>query len=370
MLSKKKNLNSQTVLDINLRNLRSNYSKIKRTVKKNTEVAATVKADGYGLGSIQVVESLIKEKCRVFFVATLDEAIILRKQYKSIQIQVLNGLSYDRIKEYDKFKIIPIINTLTQLKRVEEYSKRHKRLEITIHFDTGMSRLGLDKSETSSFLINKNRLLKYSNLTMIMSHLACGDEPKNKKNLAQLKLFKKISENFLNIKKSISNSAGILLGRNYDFDLVRPGISLYGGNCQNKEPRNLYKNVASLRSKIIQKRFIYKGDTVGYGATFKAKKEMLIGTIPIGYADGFTRYFSNKTHFYLSGKQVSIIGRISMDLTTVDLTSFRNIKLSDDIYIEILNDKNNINDFSKVISTIPYELLTSLGKRYQRRYIA
>lgn len=369
-MGESKKLRPHVILEINLKNLRFNYSKIKKKVSKKTAVAATVKADGYGLGAHEVVKSLIKEKCNVFFVATLDEAILLRKKFKQIEIQVLNGFHSERVKDYDKYNIIPIINSLQQLKDIEKYSKKSKRMNISIHFDTGMSRLGLDRTETEDLLKKKEILIKHSNLKMIMSHLACADEPRNKKNLAQLKLFKKICEHFPDTIKSLSNSAGILLGRNYDFDLVRPGISLYGGHCQKNQNSSIYKNVISLKSKIIQKRIIYKDDTVGYGGTFKAKNKMLIGTLPIGYADGFFRSFSNRGSFYLLGKKVPIIGRISMDLTTIDLTSLRNKNLDKNVLVEVIGNKNNVNHLSKIISTISYEILTSLGKRYQRRYIA
>ena len=369
-MSESKKSSPHVILEVNLKNLRSNYSKIRKKVSKKTIVAATVKANGYGLGSHEVVKSLIKEKCNVFFVATLDEAISLRKKFKQIEIQVLNGFCSKRGKDYDKYNIIPIINSLQQLKDVENYSKKSNRMDISIHFDTGMSRLGLDKTETESLLGNREKFIKYSNLKMIMSHLACGDEPKNKKNLTQLNSFKKICLHFPKVIKSLSNSAGIMLGRNYDFDLVRPGISLYGGHCQKDQKSSIYKNVITLKSKIIQKRTIYKGDTVGYGGTFKAKNRMLIGTLPLGYADGFFRSFSNKGGFYLFGKKVPIIGRISMDLTTIDLTSLRNKDFNKDVFVEVISNKNNINHLSKIISTISYEILTSLGKRYQRRYIA
>jgi alanine racemase len=204
---------------------------------------------------------------------------------------------------------------------------------------------------------------------MIMSHLSCGNDPCNKKNEEQLKRFQEISKYFPNVKKSLSNSAGILLGRKYDFDLVRPGISLYGGDATINQ-RSIYKNVISLKAKIIQTRKINQFDTVGYGATFKAKKEMLIGTIPIGYADGFFRVFSGKINFYFKKSKIKMIGNVSMDLITVDLSKHMDIKIKQTDYVEIINEKNNINVLSKIISTIPYEILTSLGNRYQRRYIA
>ena len=161
----------------------------------------------------------------------------------------------------------------------------------------------------------------------------------------------------------------IRLYKEYHFDLVRPGISLYGGNCSLDKSNN-YDHVISLKAKIIQTRYIDKGETIGYGSTYKAKHRMLIATIPIGYADGFNRLFSNQTELYFKNKKVRIVGRVSMDLITVDLTRFKKIKVTEKDYIELINSKNNIDYLSKIIKTIPYEILTSLGKRYQRRYIA
>jgi len=191
----------------------------------------------------------------------------------------------------------------------------------------------------------------------------------NKKNRSQLNSFKKISKHFPEVKLSLANSAGILLGKEYHFDVARPGISLYGGQSTLNE-KNIYNPVVSLKAPIIQTRRINKGQTIGYGATFKAKKKMLIGTIPVGYADGFNRLLSNQIDLYFRGEKVKLVGRISMDLVTVDLSKFMKNKKITNNYIELINKKNNINYLSKVISTIPYEILTSLGKRYQRRYIA
>ena len=357
-----------TILEINLKNLSKNYSRIKNTVSKFTEVAATVKANAYGLGVNHVANSLIAEGCKTFFVATLGEGIELRKINKSVNILILNGLNILKIDDYRKKNLIPVINDLNQLKSSEKYSKERKKMKIAIHFDTGMSRLGLDLTQTKKLLKDKNQLIKYSKLELVMSHLACGDEPKNKKNNRQLESFKKIIKFFPNIKKSLSNSAGIQLGRKYDFDIVRPGISIYGGHSQINEKAK-YKNVITLKAKIIQTRMIKPKETVGYGATFKAKKSMIIGTIPLGYADGFFRKFSNGTSFFIGKTKINMIGRVSMDLVTIDLTKLKNRKFNKINYVEIINKKNSINELSKIISSIPYEILTSLGNRYQRRYI-
>ncbi len=167
----------------------------------------------------------------------------------------------------------------------------------------------------------------------------------------------------------MSNSAGILLGKKYHFDMVRPGISLYGGQCQIKE-KIIYKNVVSIKAKLIQIREIYKGDTIGYGATFKAKSKMKIGTLGFGYADGFNRLFSNNYKILLGDKKINLVGRVSMDLITIDLTNIKTKKNIMNEEFEVIGSKFSINTIAKTINTIPYEILTNLGKRYERRYIS
>ncbi len=365
-----KTVDQNTFLDINLKSLSENYLKIKKKVNKNCIVAATVKSNAYGLGVSKVLPALIRSKCKHFFVASTDEAIEIRKINKKIEIFILNGLVIDNLNIISKYKLIPVINDLKQLRKIERYqNKFKKKLKIAIHFDTGMSRLGLDKNDSDNLIKNQSKLIKNSDLILIMSHLACADDPKNKKNQNQLKEFDKIRKHFPNCLHSISNSGGVLLGRKYNLDMVRPGISLYGGNCQIRE-RKHYKNVVSLKSKLIQTREINKGDTVGYGATFKAKKKMKIGTFAVGYGDGFSRLFSNNCKIYLDNKRINLIGRVSMDLVTVDLTNFSNIKQIANKEFEFIGNKNPINTVCESINTIPYEILTNLGKRYQRRYIS
>ena len=367
---KQKNIDQNTFLDIKIGSIIKNYKKIKHKVSKNCNVAATVKANAYGLGIEPIAKSLIANKCSVFFVATLTEAIELRNISKNISIYVLNGLNDNNISIFYKYNLIPVINNLIQLKKAESFSYNQKSpIKIALHFDTGMSRLGFDSEQTKILLEKKKVLIKNCHINLVMSHLACADNSKNKKNIRQLKKFKEISKHFPNVKLSLSNSAGILLGGEYQFDLVRPGISLYGGNCRINKSNN-YDHVVTLKAKIIQKRTINKGETIGYGSSYKAKKKMIIGTIPIGYADGFSRLFSNQVELYYKNRKVKIVGRVSMDLITVDLTNFRKSKISEKDYIELINSKNNIDYLSKIIKTIPYEILTSLGNRYQRRYIA
>ena len=300
-------IDQNTTLEINLKSICHNFKKIKKKVSKNCIVAATVKANAYGLGVKKISQSLIREKCKDFFVATLKEGIELRSYNKSINIYILNGLDSGKCSIYKKYKLTPVLNSINQIREYEVYQSNIKKsMDAIIHFDTGMSRLGLDENETRKLINNKNNILKKTNIRYIMSHLACGDERKNKKNNEQLKMFKEISKSFKNIKMTLANSAGVMLGENFHFDMVRPGISIYGGNAQ-KNGKNTYRNVIKLTSKLIQIRQIKKGSTVGYGATYKAKQKMIIGTISLGYADGLSRLFSNNMKCYYKKKEIKIV---------------------------------------------------------------
>ena len=367
-MSQMNTFNQNTTLEIDLKSICYNFKTIKKKVSKNCIVAATVKANAYGLGVKQVSKSLIKHKCKDFFVATLMEGIELRSYNKSVHIYILNGLDPGKCSIYKKHKLTPVLNSIKQIEEYEIYqSKIKKSMNAIIHFDTGMSRLGLDEDETKKLVDNKNNILKKTNIKYIMSHLACGDDPKNKKNNEQLKMFRKISKSFKNIKMTLANSAGVLLGKNYHFDMVRPGISIYGGNAQKNE-KNTYKHVIKLTAKLIQIRQIKKGSTVGYGATYKAKQKMIIGSISVGYADGLSRLFSNNMKCYYKKKKINLIGRVSMDLVTLDLSKFHLEDIQINNQIEIINDQNNINQICMNIGTIPYEILTGLGHRYSRKY--
>ena len=244
------NVDQNTFLDINLSSVKKNYKIIKRKIGKNCNIAATVKADAYGLGVEKIVPTLVKAGCKFFFVATTNEAIQLRKINKSISIFILNGLITTKISSIKKYNLIPVVNSLKQLDKIEKFQKIKKcRIKIALHFDTGMSRLGFDDKETKSLIHNKSTFIRYSKVTLVMSHLSCADEKSSRLNKTQLNRFIKIKSSFPNSIHSLSNSAGILLGKKYHFDMVRPGISLYGGNCQKNE-KSKYHNVVSIKAKL------------------------------------------------------------------------------------------------------------------------
>ncbi|MDC3263415.1 alanine racemase [Pelagibacterales bacterium] len=357
------------LLEINLKALSKNYNNLKNRLDKKVKCAATVKANAYGIGDKPVIKNLIKDGCKIFFVAHFSEAVRLRNYSKSIKIFCYHGINLKNFREFMKFNIIPVTNTLDQVLMIDSLNKQKKfNKKIAVHFDTGMSRLGLDKKETKWLLENKSKISNIK-IELIMSHLACADQPKNPMNEKQLKKFNLIRKEFKKSKASLANSAGMFLNKKYHFDLVRPGIALYGGNPFINKDIKLH-NVIKLKAKIIQIRQIQKNDTVGYGATFKAKKDMLIGTIAIGYADGINRKFSNNMYVSLNNINLKVLGRISMDLITIDMSRFPELLNSKKIvYVDVINKLNNINNISKNINTISYEILTSLGNRYKRKYI-
>ena len=357
------------ILEINLKALSQNYKNLKNKLDKEVNCAANIKADAYGIGDKVVVKSLIKSGCKIFFVAHFSEAVRLREFSKKIKIFCYHGINKKNYKDFINFSIVPIANSLEQILMIRSLNLKNKfNKSIAIHFDTGMSRLGLDISETKWLIKNKKKISSIK-VELIMSHLACADQSNNPMNKKQLEKFNIIRKEFKESKASLANSAGIFLNKRYHFDLVRPGIALYGGNPFTNKEINL-KNVISLKAKIIQIRQIQKNDTIGYGATFKAKKNMLIGTIAIGYADGINRKFSSNMCVFLDGKPLKVLGRISMDLITIDMTSLPKLKKSKKIiYVDVINKYNDINNISKNIDTISYEILTSLGNRYKRKYI-
>ena len=360
---------NNAILEINLKALSKNYALIKKNLKSATECAATVKADAYGIGAIKVVKRLIDDGCKTFFAAHLSESVELRKISKKIRIFCYHGIDEKNYREFTKFNIIPIANSIDQLNLINKLNKKNKfNRAIAIHFDTGMSRLGLDENETNQLITNK---IKYKSLKidLVMSHLACSDQKRHSMNTKQLDKFGIIRKHFPNSKASLANSAGIFINKKYHFDLVRPGIALYGGNPFLNSKINFH-HVIKLKARLIQIRSIKKNDTVGYGAKIKEKKNMYIGTIAVGYADGFDRKFSNNMKVYFRNKPLKVLGRVSMDLMTIDLTPIYTAKKYNKVmYIDVINKFNNINILSARINTIPYEILTSLGNRYKRKYI-
>ena len=348
-------------LEINPNAVKHNYNTIKKYCA-DSEVCGTVKASSYGLGGHnKIVNKLIKSGCKRFFVANINEGIFIRSKFKSITINVLNGLNKGEEKIFRKHNLTPVINTISQLKKWLKFNKNKKK--IIIHFDTGMCRLGIQEDKVKEVIKLKKNLDQYKEV-IIMSHLACSGDKKNKYNEIQRLRFEKIKKSLPGYKYSLAASGGIFLGKRYHYDLVRPGINLYGGN---KNFNKKIMHVVSLRSPIIQINNLKKGETVGYSRTFKAKKNTVTATIPLGYADGIGIRLSNKGYVHFNGKKLPMIGRVSMDLIIIDITKLQH-KIKEGDFVNIYNNKFTIDNFANLTGTIPYRIITCISKRYLRNY--
>ncbi len=353
------------ILTIDLEALAKNYKLLKSTVGSSCGIAGIVKANAYGLGLKEVADTLIKQNCSKFFVANLDEALSLRKISSDIDIHVLGGLFKGAEDIYIEHNIIPVLNCLDDIERFKNINS--ERNNAVLHFDTGMNRLGLDSAETDK-LLNDMSLINNLNLTYIMTHFACADEKDNPMTAQQADEFKRIAQYFSNTPKSLANSPAIFRNDDYHCDLARPGIALYGGN-PTPETENPMHNVVDLKCRILQIREGKIGDTVGYGATRTLKKNTQIATVAIGYADGFLRSNSDKAYVYWQDQRCPVLGRVSMDLITVDISDITGQKPQIGDMIEIIGANQTIDDLANSAGTISYEIITSLGARYKRQYI-
>ena len=352
--------NHNSVLEVNLKNLQYNYKKLSRLANRSI-CAATIKSDAYGLGVLDVFDALYKVSCRHFFVATTQEALEIRKKRSTANIYVLNGLESNNISVFSKHKIIPILNDIKEYNFILKNLAKFKKLKFGLHVDTGMNRLGINFKE---FLELKFK----NNIHILISHLASSDESKNYYNVIQNTKFAKAIDKKLNFKiKSLSNSFALILGKNYQYDLVRPGISLYGGH-HNTKMKQIIKPVVKLKAKILQIKEINKNEYIGYNQTYITKKKLKVAVIGIGYGDGISRLLSNKGRVFFKNKTFKILGRISMDTTTIDISQYDgHINVGD--YIELINYKNGVDQMASQCKTISHEILTSISKRVHRIYI-
>jgi alanine racemase len=351
-------------VNINLKAIKNNYLFLKKFCNPAT-VAATVKASSYGLGGEnKIVETLINNNCKDFFVANIVEGLKIRKKFKNINLYVLNGLQKNEGITFFKNNLTPVLNTYAQFEIWTNIIKTKYNKQIIIHIDTGMNRLGFQSKDIEKLKKNKEKLYKYKNI-LFMSHLACADDKNNDYNIEQKNNFDKIKKEFPNCKYSLAASGGIFLGKKFHYDMVRPGISLYGGK---RTFHKKIKHAVSLKAPIIQINNVPKGQSIGYSRTFFAKKNLTTATISVGYADGMNIRLSNKGYFHFKKKPISIIGRVSMDLIILDITKFKNkIKVGD--YIDIYNKHYTIDDFAKQSGTIPYRIITCMSSRYDKKYI-
>lgn len=352
------------VLTIDLAALRHNYSAIARHIAP-TRAAAVVKADAYGLGASRVAPAFYDAGCRDFFVAHLGEAIALKPFLQpDATLYVLNGLQPGTEAACARDGILPVLNSLEQIENWGALAARQgRKLPALLQLDTGMSRLGLSASEFERLLENF-ALLDNIDIKFVISHLASGDEPENAANARQLANMTALLVRLPKLPVAFANSGGSFLDKSYHFDLARPGVALYGVG-----PENEVVPVLTLSARVIQVRDIDKGAAVGYGGTYVAEGPMRVATIAVGYADGWFRSLSNKGSAFFGDTRLPIIGRVSMDSITLDVSALPEGTLKLGSPVELIGPHQRLEDVARDCDTIPYEILTALGNRYARVYV-
>jgi alanine racemase len=312
---------------------------------------AAVKADGYGLGARETTNALLDAGCRDFFVSTWAEAEALGELPEGASLVVLHGVGPDDVEAALRLPARPCLNTTEQVARWKDIAPGRA---CDVMVDTGMNRLGLRPTEID--------VLDGLAIDTLHSHLACADED-GALNEMQLERFRAVASAVAARRYSIANSAGIGLGRDYSFDLVRPGISIYGG-IQRPEFEGNIRQVARVEAQIVQRRHIPQGESCGYGATFTAKEDTEAAILNIGYADGYLRGFSSHGSAFAGEYALPVLGRVSMDLIAVGVDAAPGLKEGD--WVEIDYD---LPSASKQSGLSQYELLTTLGHRFERRWV-
>lgn len=329
------------------------------------ETGAVIKADAYGLGAARVGSALRDAGAKTFFVALAEEGAALRVAIgPTPQIFVFSGLMPGDAPLICEANLIPLLNSPGQIAAAKALAATSGApLAAGLQLDSGMNRLGLEPAELTAVL-NDARGLDGLDIALAMSHLACADEPDHPQNAAQLDAFKTMTAHpaFKTTPKSIAATGGVLLGENYHLDMTRPGVGLYGGL-----PFTDAAPVLGLEAQIIQTREILPNETVGYGATFTADTPRRIATIAAGYADGLLRRLSPGFIAWLGAAPLPAVGRVSMDLITLDVTACP--AATEGTWVSLLGPGQGVDDLADLARTIGYEILTSLGARYERRYI-
>jgi alanine racemase len=356
------------VLTIDLGAIARNYRSLRHRLG-GTPCAGVVKGNAYGLGVAEIAPVLAAQGCDRFFVATLDEAVELRGLLPDATIAVLNGVLAGSAAVFAENNLLPVLNDLGQIDLWAALSRSRggEPLEALIHIDSGMSRLGLPPEETRRLAAERHRL-DGLRLTLVMSHLACAEQPDNPMNAAQRTEFDGLRALLPSAPASLANSSGIFLGAEYHYDLGRPGVALYGVNPTPGKP-NPMTEVVRLHSKIIQLRDVDRPQTVGYGASHRVATKARIATVPVGYADGYLRSLGGHVFAAIGDVRVPVVGRVSMDLITLDVSALAPDLTAPGTTVELIGGACPIEQFADLGGTIAYEILNRLGPRIRRRYI-
>jgi len=342
----------------------ANYRRLVKCVAP-AKCGAVIKANAYGLGVAEVAAALRQAGCRIFFVARLGEAIQLRRMTGSgCDIIILNGLDPGSEAACADAGFIPALNSASQLAAWQTHARSAARpLPAALQVDTGMSRLGLSH-DAALEAANDPALAQELDLQLLMTHLACGDKPASGENEKQLRRFEGIAAHFPAVPKSISNSAGAFFPRTFHRDVVRAGVALFGV-APLAEVLSL-QSVVRLDARILQIRTIEAGTGVGYGLDHVASSSQRLATIAMGYADGWPRSLGGKGAAWHEGVRLPIVGRISMDSLTIDISALAEDCLSEGHFVELLGPSQSLADVASDAGTIAYEILTGLGLRHAR----
>ena len=359
------------VLTVDLDAIVANWRKLEKTGVP-AECAGVVKPNAYGCGAEQVARALSNAGCKTFFVATLDEARVVRAAVPpTAAIYVLDGFLQNSGEAYARINCKPVIGDLYELAEWDVFCRRTGwNGGAAIHIDTGMNRLGLMLAEAPGIL---PRITAGDHgITLVMSHLVSAEQLNNPINAKQLTAFREIASLFSGVPASLANSSGIFLGPQFQFDLVRPGAALYGVN-PTPEADNPMRPVVELKARIVQIRTIERGETVGYGGTWTARRPTRLAIVSAGYADGYFRAASANdgsrgAEVVVAGKRCPIAGRISMDLMAVDVTDLERNAARRGHMVTLIGEGITVDELAHHFGTIGYEVLTSLGRRFARVY--
>jgi alanine racemase len=347
------------VIEIDLAALADNY-RLMRAQAGGAEVAAAVKADAYGLGAARVGRALWDAGCRAFFVATPAEGGALRRMLPEATIAVLDGLLPGDEEFLRAHGLVPVLNDPEQVARWDGVGRAASaRLPAMLHVDTGMNRLGLSLEQAEALAAVPPAHVQ---LTVVMSHLACARRPEHPLNARQLLRFRRVAALFPGVPASLANSAGLMLGDEYRFDMARVGIALYGGRPSEAMP-NPMKPVVRVVARVLQRREVAAGESVGYDATFTAARPTSIAIVAAGYADGWPTPSSGRGRAMAAGRPVPFVGRVSMDLIALDVSGVPPVDS-----VDLIGPGWTLDEAAEAAGLISYELLTGLSRRFERRY--
>lgn len=355
------------VLTIDLDAIVDNWRNLVARLRPGARAAAVVKADAYGLGAARVAPALAAAGCTRFCTATLDEALALRPLLPDADILVFSGPFAGTEEEFSAHRLLPVLNSPEQVAAWAAHARRvGRRLPAALHVDTGLSRLGLGAAEARALAVDRTAFGAFE-AVLLISHLAIAEEPADPMNRSQFDRFAEARALFPGVPASLAASSGIFLGPDWHLDWVRPGASLYGVNPTPAQP-NPMKQVIELKGRIILVRDIDAGQTVGYGATWRATSKTRLAVVAAGYADGMLRSLANRGSAILGETRVPLVGRVSMDLMVFDVGALPAAAARAGAFVTLIGEGNTVDQVGDAAATIGYEILTHLGRRYLREW--